>query len=71
MSLQNTVVSILGMTAGPLFGALVDATSYRAAFLLFTLAPLVGWVVLRPLEGDEDRRADARRKRLAAYPVEP
>ena len=67
MSLQNTVVSVLGAAASPLFGLLVDATSWRAAYLVIAAAPVVGWWVLRPLEDDEDARAAARRARLAAY----
>ena len=66
MSLQNTVVSVLGACAAPAFGALVDATSWGAAYLLVAAAPLAGWWVLRPLEGEEDDRAVARARRLAA-----
>jgi sugar phosphate permease len=67
MSLQNTVVSVLGAAASPLFGLLVDASSYRTAYLTIAVAPVVGWWVLRPLEHEEEERADARRERLAAY----
>jgi sugar phosphate permease len=67
MSLQNTVVSVLGAAASPLFGLLVDASSYRTAYLTIAVAPVIGWWVLRPLENDEEERADARRERLAAY----
>ena len=67
MSLQNTVVSVLGAAASPLFGLLVDASSYRTAYLTIAVAPVVGWWVLRPLENEEEERADARRERLAAY----
>jgi MFS family permease len=71
MSLQNTIVSILGTVASPLFGALAGATSFATAYLLIAVAPVLGWWVLRPLESDEDERAEARRRRLAAYPVKP
>ena len=71
MSLQNTLVSILGTVASPLFGALAGATSFATAYLIIAAAPVAGWWVLRPLEDDEDERAEARRKRLAAYPVGP
>ncbi|HEV2815123.1 MAG TPA: MFS transporter [Solirubrobacteraceae bacterium] len=71
MSLQNTLVSILGAIASPLFGALAGATSFSTAYLIIAAAPVLGWWVLRPLEADEDERAEARRKRLAAYPVNP
>ncbi|HEX8083863.1 MAG TPA: MFS transporter [Solirubrobacteraceae bacterium] len=70
MSLQNTLVSILGAVASPLFGALAGATSFSTAYLVIAAAPVLGWWILRPLEDDEDERAEARRRRLAAYPVE-
>ena len=69
MSLQNTLVSILGAAAAPLFGGLAGATSFSTAYLVIALAPVLGWWVLRPLEEDEEERVEARRKRLAAYPV--
>jgi sugar phosphate permease len=71
MSLQNTLVSVFAAIASPLFGALAGATSYATAYLLVAIAPMIGWWVLRPLEDDEEARAEARRKRLAAYPVQP
>jgi sugar phosphate permease len=71
MSLQNTFVSILGAVASPLFGNLAGATSYGTAYLIIAAAPVAGWWVLRPLEEDEEERADARAQRLAAYPVKP
>ena len=71
MSLQNTLVSVLGVVAAPLFGALVELSSYRAAYLAFSAAPVLGWWVLRPLEGEEEDRVEARRRRLeASYAVE-
>jgi sugar phosphate permease len=71
MSLQNTLVSILGAIASPLFGALAGATSFATAYLIIAAAPVLGWWVLRPLEEDEQERAEARRERLAAYAVKP
>jgi MFS family permease len=71
MSLQNMLVSILGAAASPLFGLLVEATSYRAAYLSIAAAPILGWFVLGPLETDEEERAEARRRRLATYAVQP
>ncbi|HEX8122325.1 MAG TPA: MFS transporter [Solirubrobacteraceae bacterium] len=71
MSLQNTLVSILGAVASPLFGNLAGATSYGTAYLIIAAAPVAGWWVLRPLEEDEEERAEARAERLAAYPVKP
>jgi MFS family permease len=67
MSLQNTIVSVVGAPAAPLFGLLVDATSWRTAYLTVAVAPLLGWWVLRPLENEEEVRAAARQERLAAY----
>jgi sugar phosphate permease len=71
MSLQNTLVSVLGIFASPLFGFLVEQTSYQLAFLSIVAAPVVGWWVLRPLESEEERRVEARRRRLAAYAATP
>ena len=68
MSLQNTLVSSAGIVSAPLFGAVVDATSFQLAYLLIAVAPVAGWWVLRPLEGEEEQRAAARADRLAAYP---
>ncbi len=65
MSLQNTLVSSVGIVSAPLFGALVDASSFQIAFFAIAVAPVLGWLVLRPLEGEEEDRADARAKRLA------
>ena len=70
MSLQNTLVSVFGAAASPLFGLLVGATSYATAYLVIAAAPVLGWWVLRPLEDDEEERVEARRQRLAAYAVE-
>jgi MFS family permease len=67
MSLQNTLVAILGVIAAPLFGIVVEATSWQTGYLFLALAPVAGWWVLRPLEGEEDDRAEARERRLAAY----
>jgi sugar phosphate permease len=69
MSLQNMLVSVLGIVASPLFGFLVEHTTWQLAFLSITVAPVLGWWVLRPLEAEEEQRADARRKRLQAYAV--
>lgn len=71
MSLQNTLISLLGALAAPLFGLLVEATSYGTAYLIVALGPVAGWWVLRPLEDDEAERAEARAQRLAAYPSRP
>ena len=70
MSLQNTLVSVLGVVASPLFGAVVELTSFQVAYLAISVAPVAGWWVLRPLESEEEERAEARRRRLeASYAV--
>lgn len=71
MSLQNMLVSVLGAVAAPLFGVLVEASSYQLAFLAVALAPIAGWWVLRPLEGDEAQRAEARLLRLRQHQGAP
>ena len=71
MSLQNTLVSVLGIVASPLFGFLVEVSSYQLAYLSIVAAPLAGWWVLRPLESEEERRVEARERRLAAYAATP
>jgi sugar phosphate permease len=65
MSLQNTIISVGGAVAPPAFGLLVEATSWTASFALLALAPLAAFVILRPLEGDEDARIEARARRAA------
>jgi sugar phosphate permease len=60
MSLQNTIISVGGAAAPPVFGVLVEATSWTAGFGLLALAPLGAFLVLAPLEGDEDARLAAR-----------
>jgi predicted MFS family arabinose efflux permease len=64
MSLQNTIISVGGALAPPAFGVLVEATSWTASFGLLALAPLAAFVVLGPLEGDEDERLAARALRV-------
>ena len=63
MSLQNTLVSILGVVAAPLFGALVERTSFQLAYLLVALAPVAGWWVLRAARGRRGGRAPRRAAR--------
>jgi sugar phosphate permease len=52
---QQTALSAFGMVAPIAFAALVEATSWRAAFALFALSPLAGWLVLRPLAESRSR----------------
>jgi sugar phosphate permease len=68
MSLQNTLVSVLGAVASPLFGALVDLASWQLAYLLAAGVAAIGGLVLRPLQSDEEDRAAARARRLALVP---
>jgi sugar phosphate permease len=64
MSLQNTIISVGGALAPPAFGVLVEATSWTASFALLATAPLAAFLVLGPLEGDEDARIAARALRV-------
>ncbi len=68
MSLQNTLISVGGVVAPTAFGALVEATSWTAAYVVLGLAPLAAFAVLRPLEGDEDDRIAARALRAREIP---
>jgi sugar phosphate permease len=64
MSLQNTIISVGGALAPPAFGVLVEATSWTASFAVLATAPLAAFLVLGPLEGDEDARIAARALRV-------
>jgi sugar phosphate permease len=67
MGLQNTILAVGGALAPVLFGVLVQASSWAAAFALVALAPLAAAVILSPLEGEEEERiADRERRRVAA-----
>lgn len=66
MSLQNTVVAVGAAIGAPLFGAIVDAASWPAAFVVLALGPLLAWRVLAPLEVDESQRVRHRRERIEA-----
>jgi MFS family permease len=46
---QQSVLSGVGVVAPVVFAATVAAASWRAAFGLFALGPLAGWLALRPL----------------------
>jgi sugar phosphate permease len=65
LGLQGTIMRVISAGAGVGFGAVVAATSWPAAFALLALLPLTGWWLLRPLVGEEERRARARERRLA------
>jgi predicted MFS family arabinose efflux permease len=49
LGFQQSVLSAIGIGAPVAFAATVAATSWRAAFALAALFPLLGWGVLRPL----------------------
>lgn len=66
MGLQTAILSVVGLGAAPGFGVLADAAGYGVAFAAAALAPAIGWLVLAPLEDDEEHRAADRAARLAA-----
>jgi sugar phosphate permease len=49
LGFQQTVLSVTAAVASPLFALAVDATSWRAAFLAASVAPVVGWAMLGSL----------------------
>jgi sugar phosphate permease len=67
MSMQNTLISVGGVLAPTAFGVLVELTSWTTAYTLLAIAPLAAFVVLAPLEGDEDART---RRRTDPLPME-
>jgi sugar phosphate permease len=68
MSLQNTIISVGGALAPAAFGVLVEATSWSAAFAVLAAAPLAAFLVLAPLEGEEDERLAAHALRARETP---
>jgi hypothetical protein len=58
------IISVGGALAPPAFGVLVEATSWTASFALLATAPLAAFLILGPLEGDEDARLAARALRV-------
>jgi sugar phosphate permease len=71
MSLQNTIISVGGVLAPTAFGVLVEATSWTAAYAVLAVAPFAAFVVLGPLEGDEDARIAARARRAREAAPDP
>jgi MFS family permease len=78
MSVQNTIVAVGGASTPAAFGALVGAAGWPVAFAALAVSPLLAWLVLAPLEGEEEDRAHARTMRLAGSaslarrgPIEP
>jgi sugar phosphate permease len=49
IGVQQSVISFVGVVASPAFAVAVAATSWRAAYALAAVFPLVGWLALRPL----------------------
>ena len=58
IGLQQTLLGVGGIAAPIGFAALVSATSWRVAFLVAGLFPLLGWAVIHPLA--EGRRSPRR-----------
>ncbi|HEX2504190.1 MAG TPA: MFS transporter [Miltoncostaeaceae bacterium] len=56
LGMQNTILFGAVAAASPLFGAAVGLLSWPAAFAMASLCPLLGWLVLGPLQAAEARR---------------
>jgi sugar phosphate permease len=65
VGLHNTVLFASGSAASVLFGVLVSATSWPAAFALVALLPAAGALLLQPLVGEENRRRTERDRLLS------
>ena len=65
MGVQNTIIAVGGAAAPAAFGALVEVAGWPAAFATLAVMPVLAWLVLAPLEGEEDERARARSRRQA------
>jgi sugar phosphate permease len=57
IAIQQTALFASAALVSPAFGWLVSATSWRAAYLLVALGPVVAWWLLRPLALAERTRA--------------
>jgi sugar phosphate permease len=53
IALQQTALFASAAIVAPVFGWLVGATSWRAAYLVVALGPVAAWWLLRPLEALE------------------
>lgn len=71
LGLQGTFVRLPGLFVGVGFGALVTVASWPVAFAVLSLLPLAGWLLLAPLELEEEGRIAARRARLAPAAAVP
>jgi sugar phosphate permease len=56
IAVQQTALFGMAAIVSPAFGWLVEATSWRAAFLIMAVGPLVAWWLLRPLHAEEADR---------------
>ncbi|HET7856862.1 MAG TPA: MFS transporter [Gaiellaceae bacterium] len=71
---QQTTLSIVGFLAAPVFAALVDASSWRAGFAVWTVAPLAGWWLLgqlAPEHGGDGRQGEAGLRELGLTGRQP
>ena len=70
IGIQNTLLSLAGVVAPVGFGATATLLSRPAAYAALAVSQLAGWLVLRPLVGEEDARRERRlaRRRAAAPP---
>jgi sugar phosphate permease len=66
MGMQNTLMRAAGAVVPVALGVLAAHGSWRAAFVVMGVAPLLGRALLAPLVADEDDRRRAREARLSA-----
>lgn len=65
LGLQGTILRLPQAGVAVAFGAFVGATSWAMAFAALAALPLAGWLLLRPLEPEEEGRIAAREARRA------
>jgi sugar phosphate permease len=66
MGMQNTLMRAAGAVVPVALGVLAAHGSWRAAFVVMGVAPLLGRALLAPLVADEDDRRRAREARRSA-----
>jgi sugar phosphate permease len=71
LGFQQSVLGVLGAVATPVFAVVVGATSWRTAFALATLGPLLGVLALRRVPEPTRRRAARTLETSAIPPVAP
>ena len=62
IGLQQTIAFTAASMTAPAFGALVEVSEWRSAFVALAISPLLAWVVFHPLdrlEGQEHEPAGA------------